>query len=194
MPAECPTLSEVWRVSSELPPVPDEQLCDCMMRASPCVRADNLDLEDYADIFDFICSENEAICTAINGNATTGVYGAYSMCTRGAKLDYVLGAYYQDQEEASDACDFEGSAQTQDAQEASSCSDKLDAAESINEQAATATSPIDGASETGDSGEDDDDNAALPGSAIARVFAVGDFAVGLYMVVAVGVGGAMVAL
>lgn len=196
-PAECPTISEVWKVSSELPPVPDEQLCDCMMRASPCVRADNLDLEDYADIFDFICSESESICSAINGNATAGIYGAYSMCSRGAKLDYVLGAYYDDQDGASDACDFDGGAQTQDVEEASSCSDILDAAESINDQVATATSPVGGASETGDSGddsEDDDDSAALPGSAIAHVFAVGDFAVGLYMLVAVGVGGAMVAL
>jgi hypothetical protein len=194
-PAECPEISEVWKVDPQLPPTPDSSLCDCAVAASSCVRASNLDVKEFADMFGTICGDFPEICAGINGNATTGVYGAYSMCNAAEKLDYVLGQYVEARNGASDACDFGGNAQTQSAKEDSSCSDKLAAASSVNEQAATATAPIDNPNATGsgDSGSGDD-SAALPGAAMLRVFALGDLAVGLYMVVALGAGAAMIAL
>jgi hypothetical protein len=192
--AECPSISEVWKVDPELPPTPDSSLCDCAVAASSCVRKNNLDPEEFADMFDIICGDFPEICAGINGNATTGVYGAYSMCNAGEKLDYVLGQYLEATDNNSDSCDFGGNAQTQSGSEESGCSDKLAAASSVNEQAATATAPIDNPNATGSSDEGDDEGAALPGAAIFRVFALGDLAVGLYMVVALGAGAAMIAL
>jgi 1,3-beta-glucanosyltransferase GAS1 len=193
----CPEIGDVWRASSNLPPTPDEDLCDCMVAASSCVATDDLDVEDFGDIFDDICGQPGNLCAGISGNATTGVYGAYHGCSDRAKLAHILDVYYQAQDEAFDACDFDGAATTQEPSAASSCDDALASASSINEEAATATSPLDNASSTGGSGSGsdsgNDEGAAFTSTPISRI-SLGNFAVGLYMVVAMGVGALMVAL
>ena len=191
----CPEIGDVWRASSNLPPTPDEDLCDCMVAASSCVATDDLDVKDFGDIFDDICGQPGNLCAGISGNATTGVYGAYHGCSDRAKLAHILDVYYQAQNEAFDACDFDGAATTQEPSAASSCDDALASASSINEEAATATSPLDNASSTGGSGSGsgNDEGAAFTSTPISRI-SLGNFAVGLYMVVAMGVGALMVAL
>lgn len=190
--AACPDIGENWIASSELPPTPDSDLCNCMLKSASCIPASSLKVKAYSDIFDYICGENESLCVGINGNATTGVYGAYSMCPAKAKLAYVLDAYYKDQNSASTACDFDGQATTQTPSTASSCEDSLAAASSANAIAATATA----GSSTNSSSDSSstDDSFGNPSAAIVRLFSLGDFAVGAYLVAAGAVGAGMVLL
>lgn len=190
--ASCPKISDSWAAASVLPPLPDSSLCKCMTNSRSCIRAKDLDEEDYGEMFGYICGKAPEICTGIVGNTTTGVYGAYSMCADGDKLDYVLDAFYSKSNKAASSCDFKGKAQVVSAKSESKCSAALASASSINKQAATATAPPNAGS-TGGSG-DDEGNFAVAGTPLARLFSVGDYAVGLYMVVAMCVGAGMVAL
>lgn len=190
---QCPEVGDVWRAHSDLPPTPDEDLCECMVAASSCAPTDDLDPEDFGEIFGFICGADANVCVGINGNATTGVYGAYSMCSDRQKLTYVLGAYYEAQDQAFDACDFDSSAEPKDPSAESSCDDSLAEASSINEEAVTATSALSNSQSTGGSDEDDDEGAAFTATPMFRL-TFGNVAVGLYMVVAMAVGTLMVAL
>lgn len=192
--AKCPAVSSKWQANSVLPPTPDTSLCDCMVKSRKCVQAKGLSSKKYSDMFSYICGESPEICTAINGNSTIGSYGAYSMCPDSDKLDYVLDAYYKDQDSADSACDFDGKAQLQDGSTSSSCTDALSTADSHNKEVATATSAVDSTSETGSADSSGDDSFAMPGASMARVFSFGGYAVGLYTVVAVGVGATMVVL
>ena len=94
-----------------------------MVKASGCVPKDGLASSKYSAIFDYVCGKNETLCGGINGNATTGVYGTYSMCNSVDKLAYVLNAYYESQGKDSSACDFDGKAQTQTASSGSNCTE-----------------------------------------------------------------------
>jgi len=198
-PAECPDVSQTWKVTGDaLPPTPDKDLCDCMVKAASCGPASGLSKKSYGDIFGFICGESPESCTGINGNATTGVYGAYHGCSDEAKLTHILDTYYKDQDQASDACDFKGKAETKSGSDSGSCKSSLEEADEHNKKAATATNAADAPFSTSGSGDssdsDDDEDFAVPGAALMRLFNLGDYAVGLYMVVAVAVGGSMVVL
>jgi hypothetical protein len=161
-----------------------------MAKSRACVPKSGLSVTKFGDIFGFICKNSPESCVGINTNATTGVFGAYSMCNDQEKLAYVLDAYYTNQKKAKDACDFDGSAVLQSANTDSSCSDSLAKASDVNQKAATATAPVGGgAKATGTS-----DSFAVHGAPVARIFAIGDFAVGVYMLVALCVGAGMVAL
>lgn len=193
-PAACPAVGKDWKVKGgNLPPTPDSSLCDCMYKSLTCVPADDLKPKAYGAIFDFICDASKEACTGINGNTTSGVYGAYSMCGAREKLGYVLDQYYQGQNSAADACDFKGQATLQTADDASSCQDALASASSANEIAATATSGADATGAAG-AGASESSNAAMPGGPLRGAFALGELAVGLYVVVAMGVGASMVLL
>ncbi|KAI5458533.1 Glucanosyltransferase-domain-containing protein [Mariannaea sp. PMI_226] len=190
-PASCPALSDNWVANKALPPTPNEDTCECMVKAASCVPAKGLKTKAYADIFDYICGKDSSVCAGINGNATSGVYGAYSMCNQQQKLTYVLDQYYKDQDNAADACDFDKQATTQDGSTESSCKSALASASSINAIAATATA---GSSSATGSSKSDDGNFGNPAAAIGRLFTVGEFAVGAYLVAAVGVGAGMILL
>ncbi|KAF5027650.1 hypothetical protein F66182_246, partial [Fusarium sp. NRRL 66182] len=135
----CPDLSDTWRANDVLPPTPDSALCDCMVKTRSCVPTDDLKAKDFGEIFGYICGEDKKLCSAINANATTGVYGAYSMCDNRAKLAYILDAYYKQQNSAATACDFDGKANTQRAASEGECKAALASASKINDQVATAT-------------------------------------------------------
>lgn len=188
-PASCPALSDHWHAAPGLPPTPNADLCSCMTASRTCVRAANLDTKAYADIFGYICGQEASACKGISGNTTTGVYGAYSMCSVGQQLDYVLDAYYKSQNSASSACDFNGQATLQTAAQNSSCTSELAKASSYNSEVATATAAVSSSKSTSSSSKD---SFAMPGATVARVGSFGDYAVGLYMVVSVVVGAGMV--
>ncbi|KAK3936637.1 beta-1,3-glucanosyltransferase [Diplogelasinospora grovesii] len=189
-PAACPALGSDWAANGDtLPPTPDDNLCNCMFNSLSCVPAASTNVTAYGDIFGYICGASPSACAGINGNTTTGVYGAYSMCNSTQQLGYVLDAYYKSQGSASTACDFNGQAVVaKPAAAQSSCSASLASASSVNAVAATATS----ASGTG-SGSTTSSNVAAP-VPMKNLFTMGDMAVGLYVVVAMGVGAGMVML
>lgn len=186
-PQACPDISKNWAVKGEvLPPTPDENLCGCMYKTLTCVPADDLEAEDFGDIFGFICGSDNKACAGINRNATTGVYGAYSMCGAKEQLGYVLDAYYKNQNSAKDACDFDGKAQVTKASSTdASCQSSLASASVANSIAATATG--------GGAAAASSSNFAVP-MPMKQAFTVGEMAVGLYVVVAMTVGAGMVML
>ncbi|RCI16854.1 hypothetical protein L249_1887 [Ophiocordyceps polyrhachis-furcata BCC 54312] len=178
-PQKCPDpKSANWKANSALPPTPDQSLCDCMVKSRSCVQKKGLTPDDYSSMFGFICGAAPEVCTGIRGNASTGVYGAYSMCSDSAKLDFVLDAYYAKQNKDSSACDFDQKAGLQSGSADSSCDAKLARASDINKHAATATAPIGGGATS------TDDSSAAPGMPMPRLLAAGDYTMGLYVAAA----------
>ena len=190
--AKCPAIDSSWQANSNLPPTPDEDLCNCMSKSRKCVRKTGLAVSKYEDLFNYICADDKAACAAINGNTKAGVYGAYSMCTDGQKLDYVLDAYYNSQDKGDSACDFNGKAMVQAGSTGSGCGKALSSANAHNSQAATATSAGEGAGSTG--ANDDDEGLGVPGVALTPVLSVGGIAISLYLLVTMMAGAAIVAL
>lgn len=118
----CPASdAPTWRASSELPPTPDREYCDCVAEQMECVVNDNVDAEDYGELYGTICGLID--CSDISSNGTTGEYGQYSFCSPKEKLSFVLNQYYRLYDRAEDACDFGGSATiNESANTATSCS------------------------------------------------------------------------
>ncbi|KAI3394231.1 hypothetical protein diail_3006 [Diaporthe ilicicola] len=192
-PAACPAVGASWAAASALPPTPDNDLCECMFNSITCAPASSLSTDDYGDVFGYICGQDPESCAGVNGNATTGVFGAYSMCNSTQMLGYVLDTYYKGQKSASTACDFDGKATVQSAGSSSSdCKSKLASASSANAVAATATAG------TGSSGSKP--SSAASSSSLATplhmksLFSIGDLAVGLWALMAMGAGAAVFAL
>lgn len=194
-PAACPAVTDDWAVKGNvLPPTPDSSLCDCMFSALSCVPDSSTEPKDYGSIFGFICGADPEACVGINGNTTSGVYGAYSMCNAKQQLGYVLDQYYANQKFAKDACDFKGKAAVRNPQEDSKCTAALASASAANSVAATATSDA-GSGGSGAGGEAAaSSNAAAGAGPFRGGFAMGELAMGLYVVVAMGVGAGMVLL
>lgn len=105
----CPAVDSDWRATqTPLPPTPNENLCECMSDAAACVVKDSVSSDDYADLFSLICGYTT--CSGVSSNATTGSYGAYGMCSPKQQLNFLLNKYYTEQNSASSACSFGGSA------------------------------------------------------------------------------------
>lgn len=191
-PASCPAVNSAWQASDTLPPTPDSDLCECMYNSLSCVASSSIKGSSYSSLYGYICGEDESYCAGVLGNATTGVFGAYSMCNSTQKLGYILDQYYQGQKSDSTACDFDGDATTKSAATASDCKSALASASSANAVAATATA---GTTSTGSSSSSSGTSSsiAMP-NAQKMVFSVGNMAMGAYVAVAMGVGAFMVAL
>ena len=113
----CPAVSTAWKATqTPLPPTPNEELCNCMDASAGCVVKDSLSSSKYSDLFGVVCGYTD--CDGLTANATTGKYGAYSVCDAKQQLSFVMDLYYQDQSDKSQACDFDGKGETQDATEA----------------------------------------------------------------------------
>lgn len=183
-PAACPSVGENWAVRGEvLPPTPDAELCDCMFNTLSCVPDVGLDTSAYGDIFGYICGQDPNACAGISGNTSRGVYGAYIMCNTTVQLGHVLDQYYRNQDSAPSACDFSGQAiVTRAAATASGCSAKLAEASSSNNAAAS-----------GGSGSSTSDNFGAPSMSTLRV-GYGNIAMGLYAVIAMLTGAAVILL
>lgn len=122
----CPTEYSYWLAATDLPPTPDEDLCECMAASLSCVVDDSVSSDDYSTLYSYICGE--VSCDGVTGNGTTGEYGAYSFCSDKDKLSFVMNLYYLDQDSDSSACDFDGSASlASSATTASACSAALKA-------------------------------------------------------------------
>ncbi|KAI2643735.1 family 72 glycoside hydrolase [Xylaria nigripes] len=193
-PAACPAISDSWQASSDLPPTPDSSLCDCMFKSLSCAPVSDLEEKDFGDIFGYICANDSKACAGIKGDAESGVYGPYSMCNPKEQLGHVLDAYYNNQGQASTACDFKGAAEIQKAPKVdSSCEGPLASASSAVAVAATATAHVGGGSDSSSgSGPNHSLNAAPGTMPSGPLFTLGNMAVGLYMLVAVGAGAAMI--
>jgi 1,3-beta-glucanosyltransferase GAS1 len=189
-PQSCPTVGDDWQAAEDLPPTPDRDLCECMYNSITCKPADGLSTDDYGTIFNYICANDADACNVIKADEATGVYGPYIMCNSTQKLGAVLNAYYEGQNSASTACDFDGSAAINaEASTASTCSAKLAAASASVSYAATAT-----VASTGSAAKSTSSGSPASAVRLDRMSTFGEFAVGFYMLVAMGVGAGMVLL
>lgn len=113
--AQCPSVNNDWQASSELPPTPNQELCECMFAALTCVP-NNVAKDDIGDLFGVVCGLADGVCDGIRANGTSGTYGAYGMCNPTQQLGWALNTYYERQRSSGNgasACDFSGSAKTQ---------------------------------------------------------------------------------
>ncbi|SCW02130.1 LAFE_0E14840g1_1 [Lachancea fermentati] len=122
----CPATGQYWKAATALPPTPEKNVCDCIKSSLTCVLSDDVDDDDYGDLYSYLCDKID--CGDISVNGTTGSYGTYSFCDDETKLSFLLNKYYESQNKASSACSFSGSASLASASSASSCGTVLSSA------------------------------------------------------------------
>lgn len=171
--AACPTEEADWNAkSSPLPPTPNKQLCACMFNSLTCAPNSDLSDEAVGKLFGTVCGLGDgAQCDGIAGNASTGDYGAYSMCNTTEQLGWVMNAYYeaQDSTNQASACDFDGSAATKSAASPSGvCSDLMQEAGSAGTGVVTTQPTATGAGAAANGGKGSSGSAS--GSSAAASF------------------------
>jgi hypothetical protein len=194
----CPTIAKNWAASSDLPPIVNPELCECGVASLECVAADDLDGEEIGDHFSYVCGNDESACAGIVANATTGVYGSYSMCNAQQKLSFAFNQWYINNKKAADACNFGGSAKKQTSKVSDQCKPLVSAAGAAGTGIVTAV-PTAGSgsgqagSGTGSAGSSTSTAAAV-GSFTIPKFATGLVGLSAYVTGAVMVGAGMIFL
>ncbi len=125
-PRACPTLGSSWEANSKLPPSPNMDICNCMAQNLTCIAKSDLTNDSIKTQFAFVCDPaNGNNCDAVNKNATSGVYGAYSMCSPLQRLSKAFDTYYNYQvthnSNNNSPCDFKGAASKQSPKVSSQC-------------------------------------------------------------------------
>ncbi|CAD1784565.1 similar to Saccharomyces cerevisiae YLR343W GAS2 1,3-beta-glucanosyltransferase, involved with Gas4p in spore wall assembly [Maudiozyma barnettii] len=103
-PHSCPKFSLNWQVMGELPPTPDDVVCNCLTTL-PCLLEDmnsNFQFEDY---FIDICKKTN--CSEITSDAGKGIYGKYSFCSNYQKISYVASRLYYENNATIPTCPFD---------------------------------------------------------------------------------------
>lgn len=199
----CPTVGGTWlATNTPLPPSPNGALCDCLGDTLGCVVAGTTSTDDYADIFNYICTADSGACAEILANGTTGVYGVYSGCASEQQLNYVINEYYLNQDSAASACSFSGSATLASSTAATgTCSSLLAEASSGTVASPTAkassTTSGSGSTSTGTTTSTSSASASKSGAAVGSPVPsvqFGLFSVGLYVFGAVLTGFGMIIL
>ncbi|KAL9607963.1 MAG: hypothetical protein Q9167_007174 [Letrouitia subvulpina] len=189
----CPTLGPTWRASEKLPPSPNTQVCSCMVQNLTCVADSNISDDDIKKNFDFLCDPNNGnYCSGIDSNATTGVYGAYSMCSPSQRISWAMDAFYKDQTtnnpDNNNPCDFKGVAKKQTPKANGACEDVVSQAGAAGTGVVTAAP-----TGTGSSGSSASSSGAAAITSIPS-FDFGMLQLAAYITVAALVGASMVVL
>lgn len=120
-------MDSTWEVKTDtLPPIPNAQLCGCMVSNLTCIAKSDISDDDIETNFEFLCDPSKGdYCDGINANATTGNYGSYSMCNATAKLSWAMNQFYVNQTnnnpDNNNPCSFKGVATKQSPNLANSC-------------------------------------------------------------------------
>ncbi|CAE6424031.1 unnamed protein product [Rhizoctonia solani] len=114
--SSCPATSDTWLASANLPPTPQQSVCDCLTTSSFSCTATRQAAQSpliLGSLLDYGCSligQAGASCDPIAENGATGTYGKYGFCDPVTKLNYVLTTYYQSQSRNAQACSFNNNA------------------------------------------------------------------------------------
>ncbi|KAH7138003.1 Glucanosyltransferase-domain-containing protein [Dendryphion nanum] len=185
--ATCPTfVAQKWEAqSSPLPPVPNSQLCSCMMDTLSCTVADKATEDDYGEVFGYICGlKKGAYCAGINRNSTAGPFGAYGMCSSKEQLAFALNQYSLN---VTNGCGFDGKATKQTAKTASATCKSLMSEAGPAGTGTVSTSPQ-------GSGSSSTNSPGAASSLTIPRFESGVFSLGLYLGTAILSGAAMILL
>jgi hypothetical protein len=170
----------------------NSELCSCMMSSLSCQANTGLSGNETATLFDYVCGLDSAACSGISKNATTGVYGAYSMCSAYQQLSFAFDQYYKSQSKASTACDFSGNAKTHTSSTSSSCSSLLSQAGTAGTGTVT-TAPTGTGSSSGSSSSSSTSKSSSSAVIVPR-FDMGLIHLSAYLIAAGAAGAAMVLL
>lgn len=160
-----------------------------MVKSLGCAAKSGMTGKEIATQFNYVCGKDAAACTGISANATTGKYGAYSMCSAEQKLSFAFDQYFQSQGSAATACDFSGNAATQAGKTEGDCTALIKAAG--KDGSGTVTAVPTGGSTTGSSSSESSNAAA--GSMVPR-FEIGALSMGSYVFATVLAGMGMILL
>ncbi|KAJ5909234.1 hypothetical protein N7495_001916 [Penicillium taxi] len=189
----CPTVGASWEADpSPLPPTADSSLCSCIYEESACVAASLSDTK-MSSLIGTVCGLTD--CSGLDANATSGVYGVYSMCGLEDQLAFALNKYYNEQDQDASACSFGGSASTKATTAATgACSSQIKQAGTAGTGIVTtkATATAGSGSSSGSSSTSTSKGAAAGTVQSSVVF--GSFQVGLCSAIAAMTGLGMILL
>lgn len=190
-PRSCPKVDNDFLANSDsLPPSPNSDLCSCMEESLSCALKDSTKPDQYGELFGTVCGYGA--CDGIAHNATTGDYGAYSMCSAKQQLSFAMNQYYESNGKSGQSCDFKGAATTKKASQPSGTCKHL-----MSEAGSAGTGTV--TSRPSSAGGSKDGKSSSSGNAAGMVIAPGTVNVGIvqlgaYVVTAMTAGAAMILL
>lgn len=195
-PQACPTVDATWQVQgTNLPPTPNEQLCDCMYNALTCVPAKSVNDNNIAQLFGLVCGLPGGACEGITANASDGQYGVFGMCNPQQQLGWALNDYYAEQTSSGNgasACSFDGSATLTSPQPITGTCSALISQAAGGTGTVTSAPTITGNSGSGSSSTSS--GAALAGISTISSVNVGFAQIAVYLLFAFGAGAGMILL
>ena len=186
-PQACPAIaSGVWEAkASPLPPSANPELCACMMASLSCVVKPATPVDDYGTLFNQVCGYGSSICGGIDADASSGTYGAYSVCNSTEQLSFAFNQYFLSQNKAGSACNFNGAAQTQAPTSATgTCGSLLSQAGTAGTGSVTSSPTVSGGSSSS--------HKSAAGAVNIPRFDFGILTLGLYVSLAAMVGAGMI--
>lgn len=165
-----------------------------MVASLSCVANPGLTGNQTADLFDTVCGLDSKACAGIAANGTTGVYGAYSVCSPSQQLSFAFNQYYISQRSASTACSFGGNAKVQSGSTSSSCSGLVSAAGAAGTGVVTSAPTAAVGSGTGSNGAAASTSKAAAGMITVPAMNMGLLSLGVYVMVAGMAGMGMILL
>lgn len=193
----CPSLGASWAaVATPLPPTPNKALCSCAASTYSCALSSTANQTGYGDLFSYICGHVPSACNGILSNATTGTYGAYSVCDDAEKLSYVMNAYYnaQPSDAKASACNFGGSATVRSATSATGTCSSILAQAGVNGNGSVAAPTGSSGAQAGSSAASSGTHKAGANHAHTASLDFGFLHLGVYVVAAVLTGAGMILL
>lgn len=186
----CPTVDANWEASDTLPPSPNSNLCSCMVQSLTCAVKGSMSGQQISDLFNTVYGYGTY--PGISSNATSGVYGAYSMCAPQDQLSFAINQYYQQQVQKGNgqsACDFSGSASTQAVASATGTCSQL-----LSQAGSQGTNTVSASPTGGSSGSSSSSSGAASPMGPPSSVRVGMWQVGAYIITAAVAGVGMIVL
>ncbi|KAI9787765.1 MAG: 1,3-beta-glucanosyltransferase gas1 [Geoglossum umbratile] len=184
----CPAKNSAWSAATQLPPTPNQELCSCMVKSLNCAAKAGVQDSAFGTLFGSACA-TKGVCDGIQADGSSGVYGAYSMCSPLEQLSWVFNEYYSANNKNPQACNFAGNATIQTPQTPpSNCQALLSQAGPAGTGIVTSTP-----SGTGSSGSSSSKKSAA-GLTTVPQFNFGVLTLGFYGLGAILTGAAMVIL